>query len=65
MLESAQNLLVISKDEAKVTKLQDAVQVHQSNIDRIEQQLVIEKGKYLIIKWGEQPAHSYMYCPLI
>ena len=45
MMESAQNLLEISQDEAKVLKLQEAVRAHQSNLDRIQEQLEQEKSK--------------------
>ena len=44
-MESAQNLLEISKDEEKVLKLQEAVKAHQSNLDRIHRQLEEAKGK--------------------
>ena len=45
MLESAQNLLLASKDEVKVQKLQEAVRTHQSNLDRIQEQLDEAKSK--------------------
>ena len=45
MLESAQNLLLASKDEVKVQKLQEAVKTHQSNLDRIQEQLEEAKSK--------------------
>lgn len=45
MLESAQNLLIVSKDEAKIQKLQEAVKAHQSNLDRIREQLGEAKSK--------------------
>ena len=45
MMESAQNLLEISQDEAKVLKLQEAVRAHQSNLDRIQEQLEQEKSE--------------------
>ena len=47
MLESAQNLLEISKDEAKILKLQESVKTHQSNLDRIQEQLEQEKSNSL------------------
>jgi hypothetical protein len=45
MLESTQNLLLVSKDEVKVQKLQEAVKTHQSNLDRIHGQLEDAKSK--------------------
>ena len=36
---------MISKDGAKVQKLQEAVKAHQSNIDRIHEQLEEAKSK--------------------
>ena len=45
MLESAQNLLLASKDEVRVQKLREAVKTHQSNLDRIQEQLEEAKSK--------------------
>ena len=45
MLESTQNLLLVSKDEVKVQKLQEAIKTHQSNLDRIQEQLEEAKSK--------------------
>ena len=45
MLESTQNLLLASKDEVKVKKLQEAAMTHQSNLDRIQGQLEEAKSK--------------------
>ena len=49
MLESTQNLLLASKDEVKVKKLQEAAKTHQSNVDRIQGQLEEAKSKKQIL----------------
>jgi len=46
MLESAQNLLLVCQNETKMEKLRERMKTHQTNIEKLKQQIEEAKGQH-------------------